>query len=206
MRTVLLLVDLINDSFANDKSRNLSKKRNALVNKVNELVGIARQKNWRIIWVRQQYKAGLSDMPRRRKKKKNVGPIEGEWEALFLSELDCQLQVDEIVIKTNYSAFYKTKLDEILERESKGKPYLRIIIGGVNTQACVYATAMDAFHRDHDVILAEDCLASYNGVFHEVSLCYLSQSIGELLNNREIEAEHFSETASPRLPYDSLIP
>jgi maleamate amidohydrolase len=199
MRNVILLVDLINDSFKDDLPQNPKMVKPNLIEKVKELIAIARSKEWPIIWVKEQYKEDRRDMPRGRRKKlekkENVEKakftIEGEKGAQFLDGLDYQPAKDDTVVKKNYSAFFGTDLCKILKEKSKEESSLRIIIGGVNTQACIYATAMDAFQRDHDVILAEDCISSYDQEFHAVSLRYLGRSIGEILNNKEIEKEQF---------------
>jgi len=125
MRTVLLLIDLINHSFCHDESTNLKKKQNTLTKNVNALIDIARSKDWPIIWVREQYKADLSDMPRWRKEKlKKKGkeakvPTEGSCEAEFLAELHRRPAEDETVVKKNYSAFFGTDLCEILKKSQK---------------------------------------------------------------------------------------
>jgi nicotinamidase-related amidase len=41
-------------------------------------------------------------------------------------------------------------------------------IAGINTHECVWTTAVDAYQRDFDVVLARDCIGSYDAE-HQIS-------------------------------------
>jgi nicotinamidase-related amidase len=45
-----------------------------------------------------------------------------------------------------------------------------IILAGINTDACIRMTAIDAYQRDWAVILASDCIASYDREHHDITL------------------------------------
>jgi isochorismate hydrolase len=64
----------------------------------------------------------------------------------------------------------------------------RIILAGVNTHACVRTTAIDAYQRDYEVVLAEDCIASYDQEHHEVSLRYMAGKIAQVMRGVDIFA------------------
>ena len=49
-----------------------------------------------------------------------------------------------------------------------------------------FMTAIDAYQRDWEVILAADCIGSYDREHHEVSLRYMRDKIAEVLSNSEI--------------------
>jgi isochorismate hydrolase len=89
---------------------------------------------------------------------------------------------DVEVVKKRYSAFFGTQLAQLL----KSVPCSHLVIGGVNTHACVRATAVDAFQLDYKVILAVDSIASYDDEYHRESIRYLAQSIGEPMSNGEV--------------------
>lgn len=90
---------------------------------------------------------------------------------------------DVEVVKKRYSAFFGTQLAQLLESVRCS----HLIIGGVNTHACVRATAVDAFQRDYNVILATDSIASYDDEYHRESIRYLAQSIGRPMDNGKIK-------------------
>ena len=52
-----------------------------------------------------------------------------------------------------------------------------LILAGINTHACIRMTAIDAYQRDWEVILAADCVGSYDQEHHEVSLRHMRENI-----------------------------
>ena len=91
---------------------------------------------------------------------------------------------DHVVTKKRYSAFYGTELDSLLKRLGSRA----LILAGINTHACVRTTAIDAYQRDFRVILAADCVDSYDREHHEISLRYMKERIGEIMTNQEIRS------------------
>ncbi|MGA7401137.1 MAG: isochorismatase family protein, partial [Candidatus Sulfotelmatobacter sp.] len=57
---------------------------------------------------------------------------------------------DPVLIKKRYSAFYQTELDQLLHRLQPDA----IILAGINTHACIRVTAIDAYQRDWETIVA----------------------------------------------------
>ena len=89
---------------------------------------------------------------------------------------------DTYITKVRYSAFFKTKLDEILDLQSVKS----LIICGINTHACIRTTAIDAFMRDYRVFIPIECVASYDKDQHESSLKYMSKRVAMVLSLREM--------------------
>jgi len=84
---------------------------------------------------------------------------------------------DRIIRKTRYSAFFNTELHEVLKSLSIDT----LIIGGINTHACIRTSAVDAFMRDYRVFIPEECVASYNNEYHHETIKYLSQRIAAVV-------------------------
>jgi isochorismate hydrolase len=82
-----------------------------------------------------------------------------------------------VLVKKRYSAFFGTELDAEL---STLRPEV-VVVAGVNTHACVRMTAIDAYQRDYDVIVAGDCVASSDPEHHDVTLRYLEGNIARVL-------------------------
>jgi len=80
--------------------------------------------------------------------------------------------------------FYGTSLDEILGRQQPDA----LILSGINTHACIRTTAIDAYQRDWPVVLALDCIDSYDKQHHEISLKYMGEKLATVLTNAEIRA------------------
>jgi nicotinamidase-related amidase len=59
-------------------------------------------------------------------------------------------------------------------------------VAGINTHACVRTTVIDAYERDYEVVVATECIASYDEAHHDITKHYLDGGIAQLLPNREI--------------------
>ena len=180
MQPVFLFIDLLNDFFNEPP---LSDKRSELVRSVNELVSFARSKSFPIIWVRQEFEPDLSDAFLSMKEQQVKITIKGTEGCQLLEELN-KSEDDFEIIKKRYSAFFNTELDSIL----KTLDFTHIILSGVNTHACIRAAAIDAYQRDHHIVIAADCVSSYDSEYHQESIRYLGTNVGQVLDNREIIA------------------
>jgi nicotinamidase-related amidase len=177
-KPALLVIDMLNDFFANyDPAR-----KDKLVRSINELVAIVRERGLSVIWVRQEFDPDLHDaFPEMRAKQISI-TIKGTPGCQILSDL-ALAPSDPVVVKKRYSAFFGTNLDDLL---SQIKPDA-IILAGINTHACIRTTAIDAYQRDWPVVLASDCIDSYDREHHEVTLRYMKDKLATLSTNREIE-------------------
>ena len=91
---------------------------------------------------------------------------------------------DPIVIKKRYSAFFATELDEMLHRLTPDA----LILAGINTHACIRVTAIDAYQRDLKIIVAAECVDSYDREHHDISMKYMKDKIATVMTNREIRS------------------
>jgi nicotinamidase-related amidase len=134
-----------------------------------------------VIWVRQEFEPDLSDaFPEMREKGIRV-TIRGSPGAQIVSEL-VPAAGEPVIIKKRYSAFFRTTLDELLATLQPDT----LIVAGINTHACIRMAAVDAYQRDWRVVLAADCIGSYDQEHHEVSLRYMKGKIAEVMTNAEI--------------------
>lgn len=180
MRPVFLFIDLLEDFFIEPP---LATQRSSLVEAVNELAAFARLHAFPVIWVRQEFEPDLSDAFLRMRQSGRRVTIKGTKGCLLLSDLQQQPE-DYEIIKKRYSAFFNTRLAELLAELQSS----HLVIGGVNTQACVRATAIDAYQMDYPILFAAETISSYDAEFHRESMRYLQQSIGEPLSNSELKA------------------
>lgn len=178
MRPVFLFVDLLNDFFQQPP---LSTQREALVRAVNELAVLARAADCPIIWIRQEFEPDLSDAFLRMRETGRRVTIKGTEGCQLLAELERQ-PADYVLVKKRYSAFFGTQLAQLLQDLA----CTHLLIGGVNTQACVRATAIDAYQMDYQIVFATEAISSYDPEFHRESMRYLAQSIGTPMNNADI--------------------
>ncbi len=183
MRSAIIVIDMLNDFF--DRNKNLQGIKIELCTSINELVDIGRKKDIPIIWVRQEFKSDLSDAFLVMKKRNQSITIEGTKGSQILSELNVSKD-DKIIVKKRYSAFFKTSLNEILNKLKIDT----LILAGINTHACIRTAAIDAYQNDYEVIIAKDCINSWDKKHHKITLEYLKGSMGiRVLSNNQIKRE-----------------
>jgi len=158
--------------------------RQRLTQAINDLTGIMREFGRPVLWVRQEFEPDLRDaFPEMRAKGIRIA-IKGTPGCGIVPELTVG-RVDELVVKKRYSAFFNTALDKTLARLAPDA----LILAGINTHACIRTTAIDAYQRDWPVVLAADCIDSYDREHHEVSIRYMKGKIAALMSNAEIRNE-----------------
>jgi len=178
-RPLLIVIDMLNDFLRSwEPSR-----RESIVRSTNELVGTMRRGNHPVVWVRQEFEPDLRDAFPEMQAKRIRTTIKGTPGCEIVGELEVAPS-DVVIVKKRYSAFFRTTLDEVLAR---AKPDA-IILEGINTHACIRTTAIDAYQRDWPVILASDCIDSYDREHHEISLKYMKDKLAAVMSNREIGA------------------
>jgi nicotinamidase-related amidase len=176
-KPVLVVIDMLHDFLESWEATRKQK----LVSSINELVGSMRDLGHSIVWVRQEFEPDLRDAFREMKTKGIRITIKGTQGCQIVSELAVALP-DLVIVKKRYSAFYGTTLDELLARLRPDA----IILAGINTHACIRTTAIDAYQRDWNVILALDCIDSYDREHHEVSVRYMKDRLAAVMTNADI--------------------
>ena len=176
---VLIVIDMLNDFLADWEPA----RRQALTEAINQLVQTMRTHSHPIIWVRQEFEPDLRDAFPEMKARGIHKVIKGTPGCEIVPEL-APAPSDTVIVKKRYSAFFGTELDEIL---ADLRPDM-VIIAGINTHACIRTTAIDAYQRDWPVLLALDCIDSYDREHHEVSLRYMKDKLAQVMTNREIES------------------
>lgn len=178
-KMTLLIIDMLNDFFR--QHTNLAKQRSQLVTAINTLTKSFRDHDQPVLWVRQEFAPDLHDAFLDMRKHNLHLTIAGTDGCEILPELDLQ-PIDKTIVKKRYSAFFGTDLEATLQQI---RPDL-LVVCGINTHACVRTTVIDAYQRDYDVIVATDCIASYDEAHHSITTRYLDGSIARLLPSQEI--------------------
>ena len=182
MTVATLFIDLQVDFFSSHPR--LIQNRSRLASNVNRLAAISRSSGASIFWVKQIFAADLHDAPHAVRHGGYRITVQGTYGAQLLPEIGVDA-ADHTIVKKRYSAFFGTELDSILQRLACD----RIVIAGINTHACVRTTAVDAYQRDYKILLADDCIDSYDRVHHDISMHYMDGKIGVALTNTQLEAE-----------------
>src|SRR4030042_216006 len=164
MRPAIVVVDMLKDAF---KRKNLPSTQEYLkiVPKIKSLLNKAREFNIPIIFACDSFLE--KDFIFKGKQPYSVRGTEG---AEVVEDLRPKKK-DQILHKRRFSAFFKTDLDQTLRLLEVDT----VVITGINTHVCVYATAMDSVCNDFNTIVLEDCSASRNREIHQGSIEVLRQ-------------------------------
>ncbi len=179
-RNCLIVIDMQNDFLERLEDDNSA----ALIANTNQLIDIFRASNCPVIWVQQLLSPDLSDAPLLMRDRQISVVIEGTSGAEIHSDLS-RHDEDTVVTKKRYSAFFGTNLEQFLNELAPQQ----LTLAGVNTHACVRATAIDAYQRDFRVLLASDCLASHDPEHGRVSMAYMDRNIAVAMTNDQISDE-----------------
>jgi nicotinamidase-related amidase len=176
-RPVLIVIDMLNDFL----DRWEPEPRHRLVQSINELTSLMRSISHPVIWIRQEFEPDLRDAFPEMKAKAIHITIKGTEGCRIASELAVAEQ-DKVIVKKRYSAFFGTDLDQTLAELAPDA----VILAGINTHACIRTTAIDAYQRDWPVVLASDCIDSYDAEHHVISMQYMKDKIAALMTNDEL--------------------
>jgi nicotinamidase-related amidase len=144
-------------------------------------IALFRSNNLPIIWVRQEFAPDLSDAFLEMRKRGIAITIAGTEGCQILPELDYDPD-DLVIVKKRYSAFFGTELDKVLSSLNPDP----IVVSGVNTHACVRMTVIDAYQRDCNVVIASECVASYDNEHHQITLRYLDGKMAQAMSNAQL--------------------
>jgi ureidoacrylate peracid hydrolase len=100
------------------------------------------------------------------------------------TELDPQLNAQPggvEIVKTRYSAFFGTRLHELLQQRGIDT----VVVLGLTTNVCVQSTARDAWQHDYQTITLEDCCAEIGEGSHVESLRWTARNFGTVLTSHQ---------------------
>jgi len=178
---VLIVIDMQVDFF--ERVPALAAQRSSLVAAINALVADFRRASLPVVWVRQEFAGDLSDAFLDMRRHNTAITIAGTTGCQILPDLE-QRANDYVIVKKRYSAFFKTGLEDVLAPFSPAT----LVLAGINTHACIRTTAIDAYQRDYEVILAGECVGSGDRAHHEMTLNYLDDHIVRVWSNPDFAA------------------
>ncbi len=164
MRPAIIVVDMLKDAFRK-KDLPATQEYLRIVPKIKKLLGKARRLNIPILFACDSFLE--NDFIFKGKKPYSVRGTEG---AEVVEDLKPKKK-DQILPKRRFSAFFKTDLDQTLRLLMVDT----VVVVGINTHVCVYATAMDSVCNDFNAIVLEDCSASRRREVHKGAIEILKQ-------------------------------
>ena len=177
MKPALVLIDLQEDYLARDP---IAARREGLCQRTARLLRAFRESSLPVVHVATLYQADRSNWTLSMKRDDWPVVIEGTPGA-GIDPLVAPSNGEPVVIKSRYSGFFDTNLEETLARTGADT----LVCVGINTHACVRMTVLDAFERDWPIIVITDCVDSWDDEHHRVTLAYLSRGVAELVESEE---------------------
>jgi bifunctional isochorismate lyase/aryl carrier protein len=174
-KTALLILDM-QEFFFNENSHAFIPSAHATIRPIKSLANLFISNNLPIITTRHI------------NSRENARQMDYWWRDILTEESEySQLITDfnipqaELIIKSQYDAFYDTNLHEILRKNN----IEQVIITGVMTHLCCETTARSAFIRGYNVFFPIDGTATYNEDFHNATLTNLAHGFANitLINN-----------------------
>ena len=148
------------------------------INNINSIIAVAEKVGVKIIYVRHNDDAELSQTIVDWWGGDKIEKGSDGWQ--IISEFDTTGKT--IVDKNQYSAFFKTHLDDILKKEN----IKDMIITGVMTNCCCETTARDAFMHGYRVFFMNDATATSSEELHLATLKNLSFGFAYVQNTQEL--------------------
>lgn len=152
-----------------------------IIPNIQKLLDFARAKKIPVIYTQEVHRPQKIDFGMELERSEPEHCLEGTPGVEIVSELAPQ-DVDFVVKKRRYSAFYLTDLEILL----KGLQKRTLIITGVATNVCVYATTLDAQQRDHHAIVVQDCVAGTSVDLHKAFLNNIDYVLGDVVTSDEL--------------------
>lgn len=149
---------------------------------VGELLAIAREKGLPVFYTTSQWRENAIE---RGLWKRTPGVNEGlrhpkTYE--IVNELK-PLPTEPVVIKYAPSAFHGTNLINMLVRNRVDT----VILTGMATSGCIYATAMDAFSYGFKVVVPQEGVADRSPTSHKVTLFNIHMKYGDVVKAEDLK-------------------
>ncbi len=142
----------------------------AVIERINDLVELARTSDIPIIWSKERHRADGSDRGTELLREDPTHTTVETWGEEFVDELavdaDALEPAEYLVEKRRYNLFHGTDLDHLLSTFDVDT----LILTGVTTSVCVHYTAQGALERDYVYRAVEECTADKTQNLHEAGL------------------------------------
>lgn len=146
------------------------------INHVKQLVAFADQHHIKKIFVRHNDSSQTSENMIQWWGGDQIVKDSQAWQ--IIDEFD--LTGAEIVDKSQYSAFYQTNLDKILQDHQ----IKEVIICGVMTNCCCETTTRDAFMRGYNAFFVSDATATVNSDLHLAAIKNIAFGFAQVIDTK----------------------
>ena len=158
-KTALLIIDMIND-FNFDAGEALAEHTMKIIDPILMLKKNFNKKDLPVIYINDHYNLWQADF------EKIMDFCTNEKSEEIINKISPEKDKDYFLIKPKHSAFYGTALNTLLQQLDVDS----LILTGIAGNICVLFTANDAYMREYNLIIPEDCIASNNDEDNQYAL------------------------------------
>lgn len=144
------------------------------------LVDAARKSGALVVLVHVSFAADGANMVRKDVEERPSMQLSPGWDEI-VDELR-PTEVDVVITKRQWGAFYGTNLD--LELRRRGRK--TIVLGGISTNFGVESTARDAFERNYQLIFVEDAMAGFRAEDHTFAITRVFPRLGRVCSTADV--------------------
>ncbi|HUV39311.1 MAG TPA: isochorismatase family cysteine hydrolase [Planctomycetota bacterium] len=155
----------------------------AILPRVRELADAFRAARRPVLWIVQGHHSVAHDRGKRLNAWWPTPILEGTDDVTLADGLDVA-PGEKVIVKRRYSGFYGTDLELTL----RNLDVTQVVIAGILSHVCPFATAFDAFERDLCVYYPADATASMNRELHLAALRIVAGWCGYVVRTSEITA------------------
>jgi len=182
----MLIIDMQNDFIADDAPIRCPGGGDIIPN-IREIKHWAHTHNIPVFYTKEEHRWQKTDFGMETQREEPEHCLEGTLGVEIVSGLEPG-QDDYIIIKRRYSGFYHSDLDVLLSGLGKNV----LLVAGVATNVCVYATVLDAHQRDMRSVVLRDCVAGTSLELHEAFLKNIDYVLGDVITSNEL-MRHFDD-------------
>ncbi len=161
-KPALLIIDMVKDNMNPDHPLPITPFALKAIPPINGLIQMFRKEGWPVVFSTDAFHEDDFIFTARMKPHSLAGTRGAE----IADGLDYQPETDIWLPKPRFSAFFDTGLEKTLHQQG----VTLCAVGGISTNFCVLATALDALCYDFKVVLLEDCAAAFTERMHEDTL------------------------------------
>lgn len=179
-RSSLIIVDM-QDYFFRDAARRRNLEQ--VVKNINLLIEYFDARSWPVFHILSGFNADGSDWDLKMRASGKPELIVGSQEAEIISGIKIS-EDHQTIIKTRYSAFFKTNLAELLQAQKID----RVVVVGAYTHYCVNATIFDAYCYDFVPCIITDAVISHLPDEAEIMIARMQRNGYHLFATQELIA------------------
>jgi len=177
-KTALLVVDLVND-FTKPTGIHYYQTTAVMMPRIVDMISRIRDKGVLIVYIQQ---VSAKDRYINPELKTRLSCVEGSGGELLDDRLPIDVARDIIVRKSRFSGFFRTELEDVLEKNG----VKNVVVIGTKTNCCVRATATGACMRDYHTYLVSDCVSSNTEEISQAHLDDMAKYVARVIDSREL--------------------